>query len=113
MSPLTVISQYDRSGRSTGFAIVEYTTLGDAQAAKAELDGAKAKGMFVLVANPSRMLIFWLGQDIHIRFDTSRPRAPKAEGGSSNGPGLLSRIGKAPLLHRLAGQEAGDSSSTP
>lgn len=81
--------QYDRSGRSTGTAIVIYGNVQDAEAAKEEYDGANAKG-----------------QPITISYAQMRPLRGLAAsngrgGGDDSGPqNLRSRVD---LLARLGG----------
>jgi len=71
--------RYDRSGRSSGVAIITFETPTEAKLAKRQLDGVLAKG-----------------QPIAIQFDQSIPRRASAPPSS-----LLSRIQKPPLLNRL------------
>ncbi|KAI0288848.1 hypothetical protein B0F90DRAFT_1799671 [Multifurca ochricompacta] len=72
--------RYDRSGRSSGVAIITFETLAEATRAKKQLDGVLAKG-----------------QPISIEFDQGGPRHARAPASS-----LLSRIQKPPLLNRLS-----------
>ncbi|KAJ7468016.1 hypothetical protein FB451DRAFT_1257785 [Mycena latifolia] len=75
--------RYDRSGRSSGTAIVSFETPTEAARAKKQFDGILAKS-----------------QPMTIVFDASAPR-----GRSSSAPttsSLLNRIQKAPLLTRLS-----------
>ncbi|KAI0290736.1 hypothetical protein B0F90DRAFT_1739706 [Multifurca ochricompacta] len=67
--------RYDRSGRSSGVAIITFETLAEATRAKKQLDG----------------------QPISIEFDQGGPRHARAPASS-----LLSRIQKPPLLNRLS-----------
>jgi THO complex subunit 4 len=71
--------RYDRSGRSSGVAIITFETPAEAKLAKRQLDGVLAKG-----------------QPIAIQFDQTAPRRASAPPSS-----LLSRIQKPPLLNRL------------
>ncbi|KAG5219858.1 THO complex [Salix suchowensis] len=81
----TLISEpfirYDRSGRSTGVAIVTYETTEEASKALKQFNGLLAKG-----------------QPMEISFDTSAPRPSR----KSTTTALLNRIQKQPLLSRLA-----------
>lgn len=81
--------KYDRSGRPTGEAIVQYTTAHDATRAKEEYDGANAKG-----------------QPITITFEFVRGPGPaRFNGGAVQGNGngsLQSRI-STDLLTRMGG----------
>lgn len=72
--------RYDRSGRSSGVAIITFETPAEATRAKKQLDGVLAKG-----------------QPISIDFDYGPPRRASAPASS-----LLSRIQKPPLLDRLS-----------
>ncbi|KAH7913321.1 hypothetical protein BJ138DRAFT_1002621 [Hygrophoropsis aurantiaca] len=79
--------RYDRSGRSSGVAIVFFETSADATRAKNQFDGILAKG-----------------QPMEIAFDNTPPRRVR----STSMPGLstsslLSRIEKPSLAERLAG----------
>ncbi|KAH8981301.1 hypothetical protein EDB86DRAFT_2954852 [Lactarius hatsudake] len=71
--------RYDRSGRSSGVAIITFETPAEAKLAKKQLDGVLAKG-----------------QPISILFDQTPSRRASAPPSS-----LLSRIQKPPLLNRL------------
>ncbi|KAH9056508.1 hypothetical protein EDB87DRAFT_1636455 [Lactarius vividus] len=71
--------RYDRSGRSSGVAIITFETPAEAKLAKKQLDGVLAKG-----------------QPISLQFDQTPPRRASAPPSS-----LLSRIQKPPLLNRL------------
>ncbi|KAJ7461751.1 hypothetical protein B0H11DRAFT_2055866 [Mycena galericulata] len=78
--------RYDRSGRSSGTAIVSFETPAEATRAKKQFDGILART-----------------QPMSIAFDTAPPREPR--GRSSSAPttsSLLNRIQKAPLLERLS-----------
>ncbi|KAJ7634652.1 hypothetical protein FB45DRAFT_909442 [Roridomyces roridus] len=77
--------RYDRSGRSSGTAIVSFETPAEATRAKKQFDGILAKT-----------------QPMSITFDVT-PREPRIR--SSSAPttsSLLNRIQKAPLLDRLS-----------
>ncbi|KAJ6487783.1 hypothetical protein C8R45DRAFT_256549 [Mycena sanguinolenta] len=85
--------RYDRSGRSSGTAIVAFETLAEATRAKNQYDGILAKG-----------------QPMSIAFDVTPPRQPRVR--SSSAPStssLLNRIQKPPLLDRLSGGSKDDS----
>ncbi|KAI0298003.1 hypothetical protein BC826DRAFT_1124242 [Russula brevipes] len=71
--------RYDRSGRSSGVAIITFETPAEATRAKKQLNGVLAKG-----------------QPISIEFDQGMPRRASAPASS-----LLNRIQKPPLLDRL------------
>jgi len=78
--------RYDRSGRSSGMAIVSFETPAEATRAKKQFDGILAKS-----------------QPMSIAFDVAPPREPRVR--SSSAPttsSLLNRIQKAPLLERLS-----------
>ncbi|KAG8907642.1 hypothetical protein FRB99_003104 [Tulasnella sp. 403] len=81
---------YDRSGRSTGFAYVNYENPDDANLAKDELDGVEAKG-----------------EKIMVRVDTTTPRLGGRQDKGGRGGSLMSRISKTNLLNRLS--DAGPS----
>ncbi|CAL1699533.1 unnamed protein product [Somion occarium] len=70
--------KYDRSGRSSGVAIVSYETLAEAAAAKREYDGRLCKN-----------------QPMSIDFYNPAPKR------AVSAPSLLNRIQKPPLLDRL------------
>ncbi|KAK2461220.1 hypothetical protein APHAL10511_006747 [Amanita phalloides] len=75
--------RYDRSGRSSGTAIISFETAAEATRAKKQFDGILAKG-----------------QPMSIVYDTAPPRLPKR---STSAPqSLLNRIQKPPLLDRLS-----------
>ncbi|KAG9027729.1 hypothetical protein FRB95_007426 [Tulasnella sp. JGI-2019a] len=82
--------RYDRSGRSTGFAFVNYESQENANLAKRELDGVIAKG-----------------EPIRIVIESFIPRnpAPKDDDASSSTraghTSLKDRLGRTPLIHRL------------
>ncbi|KAJ7170258.1 hypothetical protein C8R43DRAFT_981725 [Mycena crocata] len=75
--------RYDRSGRSSGTAIVSFETLAEATRAKKQFDGILAKG-----------------QPMSIAFDSSAPRVRSSSAPTTSS--LLNRITKAPLLDRLS-----------
>ncbi|KAH9478311.1 THO complex subunit 4 [Psilocybe cubensis] len=81
--------RYDRSGRSSGTAIISFETALEATRAKKQFDGYLAKG-----------------QPMSIAFDTTPPpRAPRASRRAVSAPttkSLLNRIEKPPLAERLA-----------
>ncbi|KAI0312769.1 hypothetical protein OF83DRAFT_615071, partial [Amylostereum chailletii] len=79
--------RYDRSGRSSGIAIVTYETPTEATRARNQLNGMTAKG-----------------QPMTVEFDREVPRRASAPAA----PSLLSRIQtpKAPLLARLGQSES-------
>ncbi|KAF7426324.1 hypothetical protein PC9H_008692 [Pleurotus ostreatus] len=91
----TLISEpfirYDRSGRSTGVAIVTYETTEEASKALKQFNGLLAKG-----------------QPMDISFDTSAPRPSR----KSTTTALLNRIQKQPLLSRLAADSEDAEMST-
>jgi len=76
------IIRYDRSGRSSGTAIISFETAAEATRAKKQFDGILAKG-----------------QPMTIAFDTmpTRPRRTVSSPGS-----LLNRVQGLPLLSRLS-----------
>ncbi|KAH9833317.1 RNA-binding domain-containing protein [Rhodofomes roseus] len=77
--------RYDRSGRSSGIAIVTYETPAEAAAAKSRFDGKLAKG-----------------QPMSITFYQPAP-PPRTTKGTGAPTSLIHRIEKAPLLDRLSG----------
>ncbi|KAH9975503.1 hypothetical protein BGW80DRAFT_1225019 [Lactifluus volemus] len=81
--------RYDRSGRSSGVAIITFETPAEATRSKKQLDGVLAKG-----------------QPISIEFDKGPSRRASAPA-----PSLLNRIQKPPLLHRL-GQAQGNAKAS-
>ncbi|KAI0631082.1 RNA-binding domain-containing protein [Trametes polyzona] len=77
--------RYDRSGRSTGVAVITFETPAEATRAKRQFDGILAKN-----------------QPMEITYDTSPPPAPKGARRSASVPSLLHRIEKPPLIERLS-----------
>ncbi|KAF5379231.1 hypothetical protein D9615_005863 [Tricholomella constricta] len=75
--------RYDRSGRSSGTAIIAFETPTEATRAKKQFDGILAKG-----------------QPMSIAFDTMPPREPRRS--ASVPASLINRIQKPPLLDRLS-----------
>ncbi|RDX47282.1 RNA-binding domain-containing protein [Lentinus brumalis] len=75
--------RYDRSGRSSGVAIVTFETPAEATRAKKQFDGILCKN-----------------QPMSIAYDTAPP--PRR---SASTPSLLNRIEKPPLLERLSKTE--------
>ncbi|CAO1626411.1 unnamed protein product [Parajaminaea phylloscopi] len=93
--------KYDRSGRSTGTAIVVYESVQDAEAAKDEYDGANAKG-----------------QPITISYEQVRPpRGPAATGpGAGRGDSANSASdlrSRMDLLSRLGGERSRPPANAP
>ncbi|EPQ52200.1 hypothetical protein GLOTRDRAFT_107741 [Gloeophyllum trabeum ATCC 11539] len=78
------IIKYDRSGRSTGVAIIHFETAEEATRAKNQFDGALAKG-----------------QVMSITYDTVPPPGPRRERRASAPSSLIDRIQKPALLDRL------------
>ena len=109
----SVITQYDKSGRSTGIAYVTYETQDEAVRAKKTFDGKIAKGIFestlmvFLSRDSSDAPCFFSGEKMSISFDTRRPRPPNAGRSVSAPVSLMDRIQKPPLLQRLAGDAPG------
>ncbi|KIJ14727.1 hypothetical protein PAXINDRAFT_169620 [Paxillus involutus ATCC 200175] len=86
--------RYDRSGRSSGVAIISFETPAEAARAKKQFEGKLAKG-----------------QPMEVAFDTGPPRRPR----SASMPGvstasLLNRIERPSLADRL---ETGEGSKRP
>ncbi|PPQ78630.1 hypothetical protein CVT25_010594 [Psilocybe cyanescens] len=85
--------RYDRSGRSSGSAIISFETATEATRAKKQFDGYLAKG-----------------QPMSIAYDTGLPpRAPRAPRRATSAPttmSLLNRIEKPPLAERLAADDS-------
>ncbi|GJE96555.1 RNA-binding domain-containing protein [Phanerochaete sordida] len=77
--------RYDRSGRSTGIAIISYETAAEAKRALAHYNGKLCKG-----------------QPMTIEFDSGPP--PRARRASA--PTLINRIQKPNLLDRLGGDDS-------
>ncbi|KAG6888550.1 hypothetical protein C0995_007422 [Termitomyces sp. Mi166 len=74
---------YDRSGRSSGTAIISFETATEATRAKKQFDGILARG-----------------QPMSIAFDTLPPRQPRRV--VSAPTSLINRIQKPPLVDRLS-----------
>ncbi|PPQ96837.1 hypothetical protein CVT26_006006 [Gymnopilus dilepis] len=89
--------RYDRSGRSSGTAIITFETAIEATRAKKQFDGYLAKG-----------------QPMSITYDTfNPPRAPRAPHRAASAPSttsLLNRIEKPPLVERISSK---DDTNTP
>ncbi|EIW55221.1 RNA-binding domain-containing protein [Trametes versicolor FP-101664 SS1] len=77
--------RYDRSGRSTGVAVVTFETPAEATRAKNQFDGILAKN-----------------QPMEITYDTAPPASAKGPRRGANTGSLLNRIEKPPLLDRLS-----------
>ncbi|KAL0959697.1 hypothetical protein HGRIS_011392 [Hohenbuehelia grisea] len=77
--------RYDRSGRSSGVAVITYESPADATKAKKQYDGILAKG-----------------QPMEIAFDKSVTRRSASEPNGPTTASLLNRIQKQPLLERLS-----------
>jgi len=106
----TLISEprirYDRSGRSTGVAIITYETAAEAIRAKKQYDGILAKGTNHFIHSsiiPLNVLLMpFLGQPMSIAVDTSTLRQPRRAVSAPTTSSLLNRIQKPPLLDRLS-----------
>ncbi|KAF9233206.1 hypothetical protein BU15DRAFT_54234 [Melanogaster broomeanus] len=88
--------RYDRSGRSSGVAIISFETAAEATRAKKQFDGKLAKG-----------------QPMDVAFDTAPHRRPR----SASMPGvstasLLNRIERPSLAERLGGGEESRKAAT-
>jgi len=78
--------KYDRSGRSSGVAIISFETPTEATRAKKQFDGILAKG-----------------QPMSIVYDTMIPHAVRMTRRASAPPSsLIDRVQKPPLLNRLS-----------
>ncbi|KAG9126421.1 hypothetical protein FRC07_003481, partial [Ceratobasidium sp. 392] len=84
------IIRYDRSGRSTGVATVQFVHARDAKLAQKQLDGVLAKG-----------------EAMSIKLDIAPPPRSRGGDGRTSTNTLLNRMDKKPLADRLA-----DSGST-
>ncbi|KAG6830593.1 hypothetical protein H0H92_015874 [Tricholoma furcatifolium] len=114
------ILKYDRSGRSSGTAIISFETTAEATRAKKQFDGILAKGINISFATfvvPDvcsalyTLLITFTGQPMTITFDTAP--APKTRRSASAPTSLINRIQKPPLLDRLSKDDAGIKTKTP
>ncbi|KAI0792380.1 hypothetical protein C8Q75DRAFT_804772 [Abortiporus biennis] len=84
------IIRYDRSGRSSGIAIIFFETHEEAAAAIRQFDGLLCKN-----------------QPMSIEFDAGPPTRPAGRRAvSAPSPSLINRIAKPPLLERLGKPEA-------
>lgn len=93
--------KYDRSGRSSGIAIIFFETSTEATRAKNQFDGILAKGnehLFLIIV--VALIDTLAGQPMKIAYDTERP-SRNARTGSAP-PSLLNRIQKPPLADRLS-----------
>ncbi|THH19280.1 hypothetical protein EW146_g1862 [Bondarzewia mesenterica] len=79
--------RYDRSGRSSGVAIITFETPAEATRAKNQFNGVLAKG-----------------QPIEIDYDNEPPRHHRRSAGAPSS--LINRIQKAPLIERLGRAES-------
>ncbi|KAL0578996.1 hypothetical protein V5O48_002991 [Marasmius crinis-equi] len=86
------IIKYDRSGRSSGVAIISYETPAEATRAKKQFDGILAKG-----------------QPMSITYDSGPPRPPRR---AVSGSALINRIQRPPLKERLAADDSQIKEST-
>ncbi|THH11424.1 hypothetical protein EW145_g652 [Phellinidium pouzarii] len=86
IAALMASEHYDRSGRSTGVAIIHYENHVEATRAKKQFNGILAKD-----------------QPMSIAFDASRPPAKRVV---SSPASLMNRISKPPLLERLGSDAA-------
>jgi len=77
--------RYDRSGRSTGVATVQFANARDAKLAQKQLDGVLAKG-----------------EAMSIKLDTGHPPRSRTTEGRTSTNALLNRMDKKPLADRLA-----------
>ncbi|KAJ8081899.1 hypothetical protein PM082_024593 [Marasmius tenuissimus] len=84
--------RYDRSGRSSGVAIISYETPAEATRAKKQFDGILAKG-----------------QPMSITYDSGPPRPPRR---AVSGSALINRIQRPPLKERLAADDSEIKEST-
>jgi THO complex subunit 4 len=83
--------RYDRSGRSSGSAIISFETAVEATRAKKQFDGYLAKG-----------------QPMQIAFDTFQPpRAPRRAVSAPTTASLINRIEKPPLVERISHDDSG------
>jgi len=110
------LRQYDRSGRSTGTAFITYSTMGEAIAARKNLDGQLAKGSFLsymssLCGQTIYVVFYATGQELSIRFENipSGPRGGAKPSGRAHS--LLERVQKPSLAARLS--EAGSNTPSP
>lgn len=88
--------KYDRSGRSSGVAIITYETPEEAVHAKQRFDGKLAKG-----------------QPMTIVFYVAAPQRPRPGRTASAPSSLMDRIQKPPLLERLGGKEGKTKAPAP
>ncbi|EIN08345.1 RNA-binding domain-containing protein [Punctularia strigosozonata HHB-11173 SS5] len=85
--------KYDRSGRSTGVAIVTYETADEAALAKAKFDGVRIND-----------------KPMRVSFDTAPPKSQRSVSAPTS---LLNRIEKPPLIDRLADDKASAAIEKP
>jgi THO complex subunit 4 len=98
-----VPKKYDRSGRSSGTAIISFETPAEATRAKKQFDGILAKGeAFVpnIFLTHKEILTGSLGQPMSIAYEA--PPSRPAKRSASAPQSLLNRIQKPPLLDRLS-----------
>ncbi|EPQ31778.1 uncharacterized protein PFL1_01110 [Pseudozyma flocculosa PF-1] len=81
--------KYDRSGRSTGQAVVIYESADDAAAAKGEYDGAKAKGQVITITQEMRA--------------ERPPRGNASAAAAADGSGGKDLLSRFDLLSRMGG----------
>ncbi|KAI0760173.1 hypothetical protein C8Q74DRAFT_1294473 [Fomes fomentarius] len=86
--------RYDRSGRSSGVAVVVFETPAEATRAKKQFDGILCKN-----------------QPMSIAYDNAPP--VRVARRSASAPSLLNRIEKPPLLERLSKNEARSTQAAP
>ncbi|KAF9233205.1 hypothetical protein BU15DRAFT_80363 [Melanogaster broomeanus] len=102
--------RYDRSGRSSGVAIISFETAAEATRAKKQFDGKLAKG---LVPTGTLATLLRARQPMDVAFDTAPPRRVR----SASMPGvstasLLNRIERPSLAERLGGGEESRKAAT-
>ncbi|KAN0061628.1 hypothetical protein ACQY0O_006476 [Thecaphora frezii] len=94
--------KYDRSGRSTGQAVVIYESVDDAATAQSEYDGAKAKGQVISITQEMRAERPPRSGTNHSNNNSGATASAAASGSASRSSGkdFLSRFD---LLSRLGG----------
>ncbi|PWZ01054.1 RNA-binding domain-containing protein [Testicularia cyperi] len=97
--------RFDRSGRSTGKAVVIYDNPNHAMQAKNEYDGAKAKGQVISITQELRaerpQKLDGSHRSLLSRFDlSSRFDGNDAEAGNSRASSFANRLGPAPRASR-------------
>lgn len=107
------IVQYDRSGRSSGVAVITFETPAEATRAKKQFDGILCKSSspsFGSVPTSRANVSVHSGQPMAVAYDTAPPKGANARRGGSS---LMDRIEKLPLLDRIGKNDSKAKAAAP